>query len=216
MPEQFDTARGPRAVLDVMAAEEWLESVTRLVDEHGSVGNASIEAQFPSPMANMLEIGSTWSPAIEKIGSEEYLRSLEQVTVLVAAAQEMGVLTLPSSTQVEFSEVGSGEFLWQLTGDRYAGLVFSGDRGAITWLGAPGALGVEQALAILATAASEANKILTSLSIAAATVLADYSTDPVLLTRLAMYDEPMVREIALQNPATPEEGHVAAALRERK
>lgn len=215
MPEQFDTARGPRAVLDVMGAEEWLEKVVNLVDKYGAVGSAPVAEQFQSPMANMLEIGSTWAPNIPGIGTEEFNTSVDQVQMLVTAAQEMGFLSLPTGVEVTFSELSEGEYTWQVTGTRYAGLVFSSGRGTITWLGNVGSVGIEQCLAILSDATSEANKIFTSLALAAATVLADYSTDPVLLTRLADYDEPMVRNIALQNPATPEEAHIIAALRER-
>lgn len=216
MPEQFDTSRGPRAVLNVMDAEEWLEQVTTLVDQYGSVGAAPPEKHFPSPMANMLEIGSTWAPNIPGLGTEAFNTSVEQVQMLVVAAREMGVLDLPTGVDVEFAEVSNGEYVWQVTGNRYAGLTLSSGRGTITWLGNVGAVGVEQCLAILADAVSEANKILSSLAVAAATVLADYSTDPLLLTRLADYDDPMVRNIALQNPAAPEEAHILAALRDNR
>jgi hypothetical protein len=211
MSERMESVNAPRVVLDQTRALAWLKTL-----EAVSAGTSVLPAAYESPSSYDLVISADWSPrdSVDASVSEQG-HMVVDLENLLRAALELGFLQTLDGVEVLYTAAGRNMYQWWVEAPRYANLRLSSPMALLESIGLGGVYGAEQALAVLTEAVDEANILLEALFIGASTVVADYTDDPTLLTRLAGSDERMVRAAALANPAAPEEAHVLAALREQ-
>jgi hypothetical protein len=204
MNERLNTENAPRAVLDVDAASVWLQALV----------NGAPTLEFDSPSASNIALDAFWSPNDDHVDPETHLDLLE---ALLATACELGYLKLPDGIYAALTRTGGRTYQYVVSAPEFWGSLRLVSRPQ--WIDgmAPSRLkGSDAALMFLTDCVDEINEQLTSLMYSASTVLASYSSDPVLLSRLADSPDNFVRSIACQNPVTPEEARVLSALRGRQ
>lgn len=204
--DKLNTEQAPRLVLKTARAGKWLDALIAVHEGRRD----TVPSRYLSPSAPEVYLTATWAPR-----TVPSLKTAVDVENLVRTAMELGYfITLEGITVEFFSCLLEGQiwYAWQVHADRYAGLRLTAPLKPLAHLALPGAAGTQAAIQILMEATDEANEMLANLVGASATILADFSTDPVLLTRLADYDEPVVRAAAAQNTATPDAGRVLAAF----
>ncbi len=202
--EYLNTEGSPRAVLDVEAAEAWifeLEELDRCWDQLDTTTRRGTP-----------RISENWNP-IGDIGSSSNPDPLPVIALLVEASQEKGILTVAGRHPIEFVPIGASEYLWRIRTTRWSSFTATEIKDARS-LGVTGATSRygKISIHILTECVQEANRMLTNNLHSAYTVMAEQSTDPVLLTRLATYDDPNVRDAVMYNPEAPPEAKAIAAL----
>lgn len=204
--EHIDTERAPRAILHVADATEWLTAVE-------AVNSGSLEfldERHDAPSAADLTFTSDWR--ISDYADENDF--FEQATSILRTAIELGHLELPQGIYVHLNDRGEDWYDWSVTCERYGSIMLAGLARPMTSLGSPDREGAQRAMTILQEAVSETNQMLANLLSGSLTLLAETTTDPAILTRLAGYADPGIRATVLGNPATPDEGRVLAALQD--
>lgn len=203
--ERIDTSSTPRFVLHVEAAELWLAEV---LDAYPSG-----ERGFRSPRDSEVQIGPDWSLASMAGDSAEAASRRQSLSLLLAAAQELDILESQTGIEIDL-ESGEDGFRFMVVSDAlWADLTLVGNDMFFSDSQLTGAQGV---IEFLMAAVNEGNAMLRALTQASVVVLAQFSTDPVLLTRLADYEDPLVRSLAVNNPAAPDEAKVLRALHDRE
>lgn len=201
--DRLNTRDMPRFVLNVEDAVTWLADIILR-----ATAPAPTEAR--SPMDAELFFDPNWS--VSSLVGESQGQRRQMLADMIVAAQEIGILSAPEGIRIEME---SGD-------DGYRFLVTSDDRWGITLAGkdcffteaATGSYGAAALMAVLMSAVNEGNAMLRALVEASSLILAQFSTDPVLVTRLADSDDDFVRAVAVDNPVAPDEAKVLRALRE--
>lgn len=195
----------PRFVLNVEAAESWLAETVRKP-------SAKAFRAARSPMDGELSFDPRW--ALSSLKGPGHSAQREMLANMLTAAQEIGVLSAPDGVTIEM-ESGDDGFRFLVRADyRWEGLLLAG-RDILFENLLFEEYGPQALVSVLMFAAREGNRMLSSMVRSASMVLAQFSTDPLLVTRLADHDEPSVRAVAADNPVAPEEAQVLRALRDR-
>lgn len=204
--EYLDTEDIPRATLNVGAAEAWLyelEELDRCWDQ------LDYHTRSTTP-----RIPANWNPLYD-ISDPSRPDPLPGIGQFVDAAQLAGVLTVAGKHPIEFIPAGTTQYFWRLRNT--TGLTFtSSELLNAQSVGVNGSIAryAKIGLHILGEAVQQANRMLASTLQSAYALMAEQSTDTVLLTRLATYDDVNVRNGILLNPAAPTEAKVVLALRQ--
>lgn len=206
MSRSLNTEHGPRFVLDVDAAAAWLVAVEK----------GTHLARYDAPSAYDLVLPADF----QLYGGDSAVDLLELSGALLRTATELGIVSAPDWVQANLEDLGDGEIRLVLTAPELWGdLAISGLQPLLQDTGLPpedrwAARGAAAAMFILGDFVRDANVALSSLVQAAEVVMAQYSTDAGLLTRLADSDEPLIRHLAAGNEAAPDEARVLAALKD--
>jgi hypothetical protein len=207
----MNTVDAPRAVLDVTRATTFLTALTELAA--GTI--TAMPEGYSTPAAYDIHMSERWTPDLT---DEDFTHDNDEnqtAAAIIRSVHELGILRLPAGTVASLVDGPNGYYYWSLTNERWAGMTLISTMQ--TWINwdtmGKGIAGVRRALILLHDFVDAANEMLTAVFLSASTVLAEFSTDPVLLTRLADYDEAIVRTTAIDNPAAPDEAKVLAALR---
>lgn len=203
---RLNTEDAPRIILDVARAEQWLAGLVSPEDPQ----------HYSAPSEYGVHLFAEWAPDLA-LTSDPGLREqvVETLVSLPAAAFELGIVHGGSPSlrvQVEFTHDDMLRFLIS-DDESWASLSLATTLVGVANLVPVDCFGDKAAIAFLAHMVDEVNIAMHDLVIAAESVLAQLSNDPVLLTRLADSDEPVVRDLALDNPFTPDEGQTLGALR---
>jgi hypothetical protein len=201
--DRLNHSQLPRFVLDVESTEAWLVEIIRAQDQQQS-------RPARSPMDSELSFGSDW--ALSRLGGSDKSGMRQMLTDMVTAAQEIGVLSTPDGVRIEM-ESGDDGYRFLVVSDERWGLTLAG-RDMFFAEDMPKTQGVLGLMSLLMSAVREGNSMLSALVNASSLILAQFSTDPVLVTRLADHDEAFVRAIAADNPVAPEDAKVLRALRD--
>lgn len=202
--DRLDYSRLPIFVLDVESTEAWLNEVVR------AQGSQPVRPAR-SPMDTELSFTPDW--ALSRLAGPERSGMREMLTDMVTAAQEIGLISTPEGIRLEM-ESGDDGYRFMVTSDyRWEGLTLAG-RDMYFAENMASTQGVLALMALLMSAVREGNRMLASMIHSASIVLAQFSTDPLLVMRLADHDEAAVRAIAADNPAAPEGAKVLRALRD--
>lgn len=195
----------PRFVLNVEAAESWLVEIVRASHpQHARTAR--------SPMDAELSFGPDW--AMSRLKGPDRGAQREMVSDMLVAAQEIGILSTPEGVRIELESGDDGFRLLVRSDYRWEGLTLAG-RDMFFEEHVMEEHGAQGLISVLMIAVREGNRMLSSMVRSASMVLAQFSTDPLLVTRLADHDEPSVRAVAADNPVAPEEAQVLRALRDR-
>lgn len=237
----MDHERAPRAVLDTSALEEWLDILEDLTRLHGSralqflpapYGDLPTVASF-NPFTVFAEEGVVRSMRSNDLALQDTLNYIE---TLMLCAGELGMLDMPAGTQLWARPSGGTDdrwVEWRLGNDLYGGLQLTTEPQDLklkvfVW-DTPEALGPivnlseadmdrlisggrDTVIRVLTSAVWAANAMLSDLLSAAVGVVANLSANEAVLNALAFDTEPAVRALLLDNPATPDEVRVIAAL----
>lgn len=202
--DRLNYSQLPRFVLDVESAEAWLAEIVR-------AEGSPIVRPVRSPMDSELSFTPDW--ALSHLSGHDKTGMRQMLTDMVTAAQEIGVLSTPDGIRIEM-ESGDDGYRFLVTSDyRWEGLTLAG-RDMFFAQHMPQTQGVLGLMALLMSAVREGNRMLASMIHSASIVLAQFSTDPLLVMRLADHDEAVVRAIAADNPVAPEGAKVLRALRD--
>jgi hypothetical protein len=204
---RLDTAAAARYTLDTDGAWVWLHAIE----------TGAILPEFDAPSASEVLLDPTWTPRRAAISDELRASTVDTINALIRTASELGFLHAPDGIDGTLVALDEEFYQFQLHGqDMWNGLRLVSDSELFGAFGSRHDMGAEAALRFLMSFVDTANGLLSTLLSVATTVLAQYSTDPVLLTRLADNADPFVRHVAAGNPNTPDEARVWAALRDAK
>lgn len=204
--ENLDTRNAPRFVLDVDGIQAWIEAVVSAYPDGQRVS--------ASPMDAEVSFGAEWSFGSSD-GRPVSASSRQMLANVLIAVQELNLLRGPDGVAVDLESGDDGYRFSVVSEDRWPGLVLAGRDRFFSSPAEFNARGAVAVLGFLMDAVNEANSMLYALVHASTVVLAQLSTDPVLVTRLADHDESFVRAIAADNPVAPDEARVLRALRDR-
>lgn len=202
---RIDTEMIPRLALDASGALAWLNQLAT------PAGPLVIGA----PSEHGIHLFEDWGPdlALSTDGrlSDEAIETLHSLPM---AARELGFLQVPTTVDIRIEIVDGLLLRFLITSDEtWPSLTLATPLTGLATI-VVSEVGSSAALRYLMFMVDEVNEVLGALVLAAESILAEHSTDPVLLTRLADSNEPLVRELSLKNRNMPEEGKALSALRE--
>lgn len=210
-----DTSSSNRAVLHVQDTLDWLTAI----EDYSLETDGPLDPAYESPSTYDVYLPSIWEPIPDRVHADPeqaHHTIITTIATALRAAAELGRITLPAGIEILINDtLAPGTYNWILRADRYSYLTLtSGEPAPIEEIGTSHdhEAGASRMLAILQEATAAANQMLTALHHGAPIVLADTSTDPVLLTRLADSPDPAIRSAVLDNAAAPDEARVLASL----
>jgi len=202
--ERLNYSELPRFVLNVEFAEAWLLEIVRAQDPQ------QVRAAR-SPMDAELSFAPDW--ALSHLKGPDQGAAREMLSDMVTAAQEIGIVSAPDGVRIEVESGDDGLRFMVQSDYRWEGLTLAG-RDMFFVDGLMEERGTQGLMSVLMIAVREGNRMLASMVRAASMVLAQFSTDPWMVTRLADHDEASVRAVAVDNPVAPDEAKVLRALRD--
>lgn len=209
MDSRLNTMNAPRFVLEVDIALDWLTEVAQTSEGVTRAARSPMDAEvsFDLDWCLLNLHGSSAAAGDARVG----------LSVLLTAAQEIGALVAPDGVWLEM-EAGDDGYRFLLGSDsRWPQLLLAGRDHLFEdgYAEERNARGVNAVMEFLMSAVQDANVMLTALVQASTLVLAQFSTDPLLVTRLADHSDAQVRTVAVDNPVAPDEAKVLRALKDQ-